>query len=154
VTSSHFGRCEPLKPQKFLETSACCPICGPRHCAYLHFQLRMFKTRDEVIIRSRSVMVALTKTERPPVGAGAALESPKLDVSKEGSMSKLRHVKSCDNSAHGSEPHNSEPGWHRIVAGVAVGAASITTLAITGSMEHATAVGLLVMFPFRENARD
>ena len=62
---------------------------------------------------------------------------------------KVRHVKSLDNSVH-----SSEPGWNRIVAGVAVGAASITTLAIAGSMEHATAIGVLVMFPLRGSVRD
>jgi hypothetical protein len=64
-------------------------------------------------------------------------------------MKKVRHVNSVDNSVHVPEPHNSDSRWSRIVAGVAVGASSITTLAITGSMEHATAVALLVMFPLK-----
>jgi hypothetical protein len=62
---------------------------------------------------------------------------------------KVRHAKSLDNSVH-----KSEPGWNRIVAGVAVGGASIATLAITGSMEQATTVAVLVMFPLRGIVRD
>jgi hypothetical protein len=69
-------------------------------------------------------------------------------------MSKVSHVKACDNSAHNFEPRNSELSWNRIAAGVAVGAVAITALAITGSMEHATAIAVLVMFPLRGSVRD
>jgi hypothetical protein len=69
-------------------------------------------------------------------------------------MKKVRHVKSVDNSPDGFKPNDSEPGWSRIVAGVAVGAAAITTLAITGSVEQATTVAVLVMFPLRGSVRD
>jgi hypothetical protein len=62
---------------------------------------------------------------------------------------KVTNVKCIDNSA----PNDELSGWKRIVAALVVGAASIATLMITGSMEHTTAVTLLVMFPLKESVR-
>ena len=53
---------------------------------------------------------------------------------------KVRHVKSIDNSAL-----NAGLSWKRIVAAVVVGAVATTNLIITGSMEHTTAVTVLVL---------
>jgi hypothetical protein len=49
---------------------------------------------------------------------------------------------------------SSGPSWNGIVSSVVVGAVAITTLAITGSMEHATAIAVLAMFPFKGGVRD
>jgi hypothetical protein len=55
----------------------------------------------------------------------------------------VRHFQVPDNSGH-DEGLN---GWARIVASVVIALAAIATLWLTGSIEHATAIGVLILIP-------
>jgi hypothetical protein len=95
------------------------------------------------------VTVALTK-QSGHLREQGPLSNPRYPLSGRGLPMKVRHVKALDNSA----PNDGLSGWKRIVASTVVGAAAITTLMITGSMEHTTAVAVLVLLPLGVTLRD
>jgi hypothetical protein len=99
--------------------------------------------RENLDIGIKTVVAAMTKQSGHLLTTGAALETSSSIDRRRFSLMTVRHFQVPDNSGH----DDGLTGWKRIVAAIVIAAAAIVTLWLTDSIEHTTAVVLLVLVP-------